>query len=43
LQSIRSPGELAAAAGRTPFRLRGMKLHQITAEEFAVEAWLVKD
>jgi len=43
LQSIPVAGELGRRSRKDAIRLRGMKLHQITAEEFAVEAWLVKD
>jgi diaminohydroxyphosphoribosylaminopyrimidine deaminase/5-amino-6-(5-phosphoribosylamino)uracil reductase len=43
LQSIPVAGGIGRRSRKDAIRLRGMKLHQITAEEFAVEAWLVKD
>ncbi|MGO9095460.1 MAG: bifunctional diaminohydroxyphosphoribosylaminopyrimidine deaminase/5-amino-6-(5-phosphoribosylamino)uracil reductase RibD [Bryobacteraceae bacterium] len=43
LQSIPVAGGIGRRSRKDAILLRGMKLHQITAEEFAVEAWLVKD
>jgi diaminohydroxyphosphoribosylaminopyrimidine deaminase/5-amino-6-(5-phosphoribosylamino)uracil reductase len=43
LQSIPVAGGPGRRSRTDAIRLRNLKLHQITPEEFAVEAWLIKD
>jgi diaminohydroxyphosphoribosylaminopyrimidine deaminase/5-amino-6-(5-phosphoribosylamino)uracil reductase len=43
LQSIPVAGGTGRRSRKDAILLRNVKLHQITADEFAVEAWLVKD
>ena len=43
LQSIPVAGGAGRRSRTDAIRLRNVKVHQITTEEFAVEAWLLKD
>jgi diaminohydroxyphosphoribosylaminopyrimidine deaminase/5-amino-6-(5-phosphoribosylamino)uracil reductase len=42
LQSLPVVGGTGRRSRTDAIRLHSMKLHKVTAEEFAVEAWLVK-